>query len=740
MYETEEAIDAHFLHSNHPQFFCKEMIQHLVTSNPSPRYVEAVVNAYINGSYDGIGSGEYGDLAATTAAIYLDREARSTVLDHDRTFGLLREPLIKVISFMRAMEFVSEDDREVELLDLDESIGMMQHLFPSVFSFYEPQHSPDGAVADAGLVAPESMILTAPYITGFLNGMLSLINYGLTNCDNGLGSEVDDPRKNCNRIIEEYDEAWWSQDGNLTFEPTSGNVEEIVNELDVLLTAGRLNGNGHAIMEAAYENALLSGGSRIEALKAVQKLFLFTPEFHATNENKLLDIARINDPTAQPTTAPTQRTNVEDSGDGDYKAIVYVLLAGAADSYNFLVPHSECGSKDMYEHYAEIRDDVALSKDELLQISVPNGTQPCNVFGLHPGFQACQKLYEDGDAAWITNIGPLVEPLTMQEYDDESKSMPGSLFAHAAQQTCVMNVHADNPNAKGVLGRIADSLTNQGISSGAYSISGETKVLENHGIADMYDIIESDGVVKTFDESETSLELRSDINNLTSRVSSSIFAETWSELVNSAMERTELLAGVLDITTLTQDFDAADDSDLGEQFETVAMVIKATSEGTLTNRRDAFYVNIGGWDSHNDAFNTLTNKCPNIDNAIDSFAQEMKALNLWNNVTIVTASDFGRTLTSNGAGTDHGWAGNHMIVGGSVRGGKIHGEYPSDLSDDGDYNVGRGRLLPTTSWEMLWQGIAEWFGVEDGNMDYVLPNRMNFDGLLFTEDDLYESA
>ena len=72
------------------------------------------------------------------------------------------------------------------------------------------------------------------------------------------------------------------------------------------------------------------------------------------------------------------------------------------------------------------------------------------------------------------------------------------------------------------------------------------------------------------------------------------------------------------------------------------------------------------------------------------------------------------------------WAGNYFVAGGAVRGGQILGEFPDDLTDDGELNIGRGRLIPTTSWEAIWEPIASWFGVEEDEMSFVLPNLANF--------------
>ena len=118
-------LDHVFEHKNTAPFVSHRLIQRLVTSNPSPRYVKAVSNAFRKGmTSDGkVYSGKYGDLGAAVAEILLDHEARSTVLDADPRSGKLREPLLKVVHLMKAMEYKSKDAREVNLLSMDIKIG-----------------------------------------------------------------------------------------------------------------------------------------------------------------------------------------------------------------------------------------------------------------------------------------------------------------------------------------------------------------------------------------------------------------------------------------------------------------------------------------------------------------------------------------------------------------------------------------------------------------------------------------
>ncbi len=213
-YETEAVLDHYFFHDNTPPFLARRLIQRLVTSNPSPRYIQTVAEAFKSGSYDArgmsFGTGKYGDLASTFAAIYLDSAARSVVLDADITSGALREPIIKVLGLMRSMEFVSRAPITM-VHGVHNKIGQDAHTFDSVFSFFRPEFQPHGRVGDAGLVSPEALLLDMPKITGLLNGMTSIVRFGLSSCQSGFGSQYD-----CRENIYKH-----SESGILEFNKTS---------------------------------------------------------------------------------------------------------------------------------------------------------------------------------------------------------------------------------------------------------------------------------------------------------------------------------------------------------------------------------------------------------------------------------------------------------------------------------------------------------------------------------------
>merc|ERR1712146_369812 len=174
---------------------------------------------------------------------------------------------------------------------------------------------------------------------------------------------------------------------------------------------------------------------------------------------------------------------------------------------------------------------------------------------------------------------------------------------------------------------------------------------------------------------------------------------------------------------------------LSKQLKHVAKLIKARD--VLEIERAAFFVELSGFDTHTDHGDVTAGLLEETNSALSSFIAEMGHQEVWENVTIVSLSDFARTLTSNGLGTDHAWGGNHFLLGGGIRGGRILGQYPARLLEEhSDVNIGRGRVLPTTSFEHVWAPICKWFGVDDEKIEEVLPNAGNFD--VFSVSDIYQ--
>ena len=617
---------------------------------------------------------------------------------------------------------------QIEMPNIQQDIGMEAHKSPSVFNFYQPEYTPAGPVARASLVSPEAGLATAPYLIGFINGMSSLIGSGLCSCFGGFG-------RSCAqwRLRNDFANVEWS-DGRLTWQPQPVAPSEVISQLDVLLTGGRLSANATAVITSHYESAAAADGDEA-ALALAQQLFIATPEFHATNMQ-----------------TPPQATIVADDGDGEgvddggagdsggvgggggggsddgssggFKAIVVLFLDGGCDSFNVLVPFDRCTGRDMYAQYAEVRGDVRLERETLAPfvINTTQGTQPCEDFAIHPSLSYVRELYNEGDAAFVANIGSLIEPIDRTSYFDGSRLIPPQIFAHNMGQKAAHNLHPQNGASKGVLGRILDAITVQNSASdsgprvSSYSISGNAKMLEGETVAP--DIISwRNGVVRLAIPS-----LGPMLAQILAPMTSSIFGETITRLSESALTRSTLVGDAIGAATLTQTY--ADDS-ISKQFEQVARVINASE--SLGTDRAAFFVRLGSFDTHSDNGGTLETHLGAINAALRSFVAEMRAMGRWDDVAVLSVSEFGRTITSNGAGTDHGWGGHQFMLGGSVRGGSIFGSYPDDLSAAAPLNTGRGRIIPTMPWEACWRALAEWFGVQAELLDMVLPNLRNFD-------------
>lgn len=269
---------------------------------------------------------------------------------------------------------------------------------------------------------------------------------------------------------------------------------------------------------------------------------------------------------------------------------------------------------------------------------------------------------------------------------------------------------------------------------GSYSVTGISHALTGGAprASPPQDIINSAGGVIPFDEFPSSARILPAVKKLTGSTTS-LFGETWSATVQSMLGRTKELGNALKTAEVSE----FPKTGLGIQMEQVAKLVKAHSD--LETNRDVFHVQLGGFDTHKNLEASLTLKMGEIDDALDAFKNEMVAQGLWDDVVVVTASDFGRTLTSNGAGTDHAWGGNYWMMGGEVKGARIHGDYPDDLTSNGPLNIGRGRLIPTTSWEGVWNGIVAWFGVDtNGGIEKVLPNIGKFPvETLLTQEELF---
>ncbi|MEL7547761.1 MAG: DUF1501 domain-containing protein, partial [Pseudomonadota bacterium] len=163
---------------------------------------------------------------------------------------------------------------------------------------------------------------------------------------------------------------------------------------------------------------------------------------------------------------------------------------------------------------------------------------------------------------------------------------------------------------------------------------------------------------------------------------------------------------------------------VGQQLKSVAETIRV--QQFLNVSRQVFFVSTGGYDTHNNQANQIGNLHNTLATGMAAFKEAMAEIGRWNEVAVFTASDFGRTQIDNGDGTDHGWGGHQFVAGGAVRGGQLYGRFPVTDPDSSDYTASRGRVIPQVSVEQYASTLGQWFGLNSGEVNSVLPNLNNF--------------
>lgn len=421
----------------------------------------------------------------------------------------------------------------------------------------------------------------------------------------------------------------------------------------------------------------------------------------------------------------------------DYKTLVCLFLNGGNDSFNWLVP------RDAGRHavYATARGNLALGVGDLLALNqTPEGDG--QLYGIHPSCAGLQELFNGlgGDAgkrraAFVANVGTLIQPTTKAQYLAESVPLPRALFSHSDQidqwQTSVPQGMSE---LTGWGGRAADVLhasANTGQTAMGISLAGNN--LFQVGSTVRQFVITADGALtlagaNTDAASDPLNPLRlknAAQKSLLEQHYAGLMAESFAQLTKTSLDAQEFF--------LSQ-FNSYDDSAvaglfpggnfLARQFRAAAKAIALRPQ--LGLKRQTLFLSYGGWDHHSELLDTQEGMLAVLSGALTAFQQALEQLGLEDSVVTFTASDFGRTLRSNGRGTDHAWGGNAFAMGGPVLGGRVHGAFP-DLALEGPSDVGYGgRLVPSTSVDAFFGEMLHWFGVPPASMDLVLPNVGNF--------------
>ncbi len=467
------------------------------------------------------------------------------------------------------------------------------------------------------------------------------------------------------------------------------------------------------------------------------------------------------------------------SGAGGYRAVVCLFMFGGNDAFNTVLPLE---GNALTAAYKTMRPQGSSSIG-LLDVGTPpnlgasagsparlGGVLPINPIGspgrryaLHPALGPLQSMFDvERRLAIVANVGPLIQPTRKADYTTPGYPLPPRLFSHNDQQSVWQTMQPEGAT-RGWGGRMADLVAsgeNKAVftaistAGNAVWLSGqEVRQYQVSGAGALRLGANSSGLVYGSSTVASTLAnivrtapsghvLEADVAAISDR---SISAEsTLGRVLPSATDAafgTAPLSGAYNPATdpvLQYPSPLSGKSEfsaLAQQLQVVARLIKAGKAGDTGVQRQVFFVSLGGFDTHSNQSGQHADLMARVAHALRYFDTALGAIDARNDVTTFTASDFGRSFTSNGDGTDHGWGGHHFVMGGAVRGGDLYGKFPTLVAKSSNSNefdspdqVRNGALLPTTSVDQLGATLGAWFGVPAGRELEVFPNLENFTG------------
>jgi len=407
------------------------------------------------------------------------------------------------------------------------------------------------------------------------------------------------------------------------------------------------------------------------------------------------------------------------AGFSDYKALVCVFLFGGNDSWSMVVPRSAAE----YNAYAQSRQNLAIPLEQLIPVNALNGEGV--LYGLHPSMQGVASLFESARCAVVANVGPLIVPTTKTQYQAGTVPLPPQLFSHNDQQDQWHSLRGRTVSKSGWAGRMADVLASQVSSQQlALNVSLSGNTLFQAGVSATPYVMGPTGATTFtgFGTSGAPLARKSAFQNVVNASYGTVYERAYAEVQKRAVRYADLVNDALAAAPpLATPF--PDGSQLATQLQTVARMIAVRER--LGMSRQVFFVATGGFDTHDEQIADQPGLLGNVSASLEAFYRATVELGVASSVTTFTQSDFGRTLTSNGDGSDHAWGGVQLVIGDAVRGRTLYGSYPT-LEIGGPEDVGGGRFIPAVSSDQYAATLAKWFGVEDSQLATVAPSIGNF--------------
>ncbi len=416
----------------------------------------------------------------------------------------------------------------------------------------------------------------------------------------------------------------------------------------------------------------------------------------------------------------------------DYKALVCVFLYGGNDCHNTVVPRDTAN----YDLYSDVRGGgsgrtrggIAYGRDELMALTpvVPQTLTDNISYGLAPSMPKVAALFNAGKAAVQLNVGPLVVPLTKAQFDAGGTPLPPKLFSHNDQQSVWQALGAEGATI-GWGGRLGDLALSSNANSLLSCISASGNAVFVSGNNALQYQIGPTGAIPIWAAkgwSFNSAQASNVLKTLITQPRSHVLENEFTRVTQRSMTMEGIVNTALDPVNLTTSFDTdGKKNGLADQLKIVARLIGARN--ALGSKRQVFFVSLGGFDTHDELMEDHPGLLAALDEALSAFYAATVEMGVANKVTTFTASDFGRTLTSNGNGSDHGWGSHHFVLGGAVKGGRFYGTAPH-VSVTSDDQVGQGRLLPSTAVDQMAGTLARWFGASNSELSAILPRIGNF--------------
>ena len=463
--------------------------------------------------------------------------------------------------------------------------------------------------------------------------------------------------------------------------------------------------------------------------------------------------------------AATRATNYAFS---DYKALVCVFLYGGNDGFNTIVPYTQ-SAFDSFYGAGGVRPELALDRTQLHALNATATSGDGIRYALHAQMPELATLFNQANSplAIMANVGTLVGPVTQNEYMNSNPPLPPQLYSHSDQSAYWQSSPPTNTPTTGWGGRICDlvasanpanipimtSLAGQDFFIRGQDVNGYIMNASQALTLDLpYD--PTGKLQPAFDALQAA---GTQVNALERTYAATMnHARATATIVNQALNA----AGAPDFRTPVDYFPNSDGYNFDAQLQTVARLVWAAYNnvsGYSGLKRQVFFVNTAGYDTHSDQINQHVDLLPELSGALAGFYNALNSVSIGGGKTLAsaatafTASDFGRSMTANNGGTDHGWGSHHFVLGGAVQGGKFYGNgcgfsgaaanfglvMPSllnptpssygdpspNLNDPGD---GNGRIIPTTSVDQYAATLANWFGLSASDISLIFPNLSHF--------------